>query len=107
MESMGCYMELFDSYHQSSIGMTQSDNGFSGYGCAGTPTFFFSSSSLVLYPDHLYHWVFVATTGNPSTGASVQFYGTATNTAGGLFSNPSLVNARFTMIGDTGVLFSN
>ena len=87
--------------------MTPSDNGFGGYRCAGTLTFSFASSSLVLYPSHQYHWVFNASTGNPSTGASVQFYGTATNTAGGLFSNPLLVNARFTVTGDTGILFSN
>ena len=38
---------------------------------------------------------------------STQFYGTAVNAAGGMFSNPSLVNAKFTVTGDAGVLFSN
>ena len=104
---VGCSLQVFDGYNLSSVGMTPSDNGFGGYGCAGTLTFSFTSSSLVLYPSHQYQWVFNASTGNPSTGASVQFYGTATNTAGGLFSNPSLVNARFTVTGDTGILFSN
>jgi len=105
--SVGCSLQVFDYYDLSSLGMTQSDNGFGGYGCGGTPTFTFASSSLMLYPDHQYEWVFNAGTGNPSTGAGVQFYGTATDTAGGQFSDPSLVNAKFTVTGDSGVLFSN
>jgi hypothetical protein len=106
-EGPWCTLQLFDEYNLSSMGMTQSDNTFYGYNCAGTPTFSFASTAPVLYPNHRYHWVFAAQTGNPSTGASVQFYGTAANTAGGLFSDPSLVNARFTVTGDSGVLFSN
>jgi|GEM_PF-1081045 hypothetical protein len=107
LESVGCSLQLFDEYNLSSVGVTPSDNGFGGSGCGGTPTFSFASSSLMLYPDHRYHWVFTAQTGNPSTGASVQFYGTAVDTAGGAFSDPSLANAKFTVTGDTGVLFSN
>jgi hypothetical protein len=102
-----CTLQLFDEYNLSSMGMTQSDNTVYGYDCAGTPTFSFASTSPVLYPSHRYHWVFAAQTGNPSTGASVQFYGTAMDTAGGAFSNPTLVNAKFTVTGDTGILFSN
>ncbi len=107
MESVGCSLQLFDEQNLSSLGVTPADNGFGGYGCAGNLAFSFASSSLMLYPDHRYHWVFTATTGNPSTGASVQFYGTATDTAGGTFSNPALVNAKFAVRGDSGVLFSN
>jgi hypothetical protein len=102
-----CALQLFDEYDLSSVGMTQSDNTYNGYDCAGTPTFSFASTAPMLYPSHQYHWVFSAQTGNPLTGASVQFYGTAANTAGGLFSNSSLVNARFTVMGDSGILFSN
>jgi hypothetical protein len=107
LESVGCSLQLFDEYNMSSLGVTPSDNGFGGSGCAGALTFSFASSSIILHPDHRYHWVFTAQTGNPSTGAGVQFYGTAMNAAGGLFSDPSLVNAKFTVTGDSGVLFSN
>jgi hypothetical protein len=89
------------------MGMTQSDNAFYGYDCAGTPTFSFASTAPVLYPSHEYHWIFSAQTGNPSTSASVQFYGTAVDTAGGAFSDPSLVNAKFIVTGNSRVLFSN
>lgn len=102
-----CNLQLFDEYDLASQGMTQSDDTFYGYDCGSSPTFSFASTMPVLYPSHMYHWVFAADTGNPSTGASVQFYGTAVNTAGGAFSDPSLVNARFVVTGGTGVLFSN
>ena len=102
-----CALQLFDAYNLSSVGMTPSDNTYDGYGCAGTPTFSFSSTAPVLYPSHQYQWIFSAQTGNPSTNASVQFYGTATDTAGGQFSDPSLVNAKFVVNGDSGVLFEN
>lgn len=102
-----CTLQLFDEYDLASQGMTPADNGVSGYACAGAPVFSFASSSPVLYPTHRYHWVFTAQTGNPSTNASVQFYGTETDTAGGAFGDPSLANAKFTVTGSTGVLFSN
>ncbi len=94
-------MELYDSYGLSSYGMTQSDNAYNGYGCIGSPTFSFASPSLVLSPSHHYQWIFKA------DGASVQFYGTAVDIAGGLFNDPSLINARFVVNGDSGVLFAN
>ncbi len=103
----GCSLELFDEYDLSSLGVIPSDNGFSGYSCAGTPIFNFTSSPFVLSPSHIYHWVFQDQTWNPSTAAVVQFYGTGVDAAGGLFSDPSLVNAKFVVTGDTGVLFSN
>ena len=102
-----CYLQVFDEYDLSSVGATSADSGVTGVACGNNPVFTFFSSPFVLYPDHTYHWVFNASTGNPSTGASVQFYGTATQTADSPFSNPSLGSARFTVTGDTGVLFSN
>jgi hypothetical protein len=96
-----CTLELYDSYDLSSYGMTPSDNSYNGYGCIGNPTFSFASSSLVLYPGHHYQWIFKV------DGASVQFYGTTIDTAGGLFSDPPLINARFVVNGDSGVLFEN
>jgi hypothetical protein len=102
-----CTLSLYDSYNQASYGNTPSDNTISGYGCAGNPVFSFASSPLVLSPSHHYQWIFHAQTGNESTNASVQFYGTMIDTAGGLFNNSSLVNARFIVNGGSGVLFSN
>jgi hypothetical protein len=106
-EYIWCSLSLYDSYNQASYGMTQSDNTISGYGCGRDPVFSFASSSLILSPSHHYQWIFTAETGNPSTSANVQFYGTTIDTAGGLFGNPSLVNARFIVNGDAGVLFAN
>jgi hypothetical protein len=102
-----CYLQVFDEYDQSSLGVTSADGGVTGVACGADPVFTFASSPLVLYPDHRYHWVFNASTGNPSTGASTQFYGTAAQTADSPFSDPSLGSARFTVTGDTGILFSN
>jgi len=102
-----CSLQLFDEYDLSSYGMTQSDNGFNGFACANAPVFSFVSSSPVLYPDHRYHWVFGIQTASPLVGAGVRFYGTATDTAGGAFNDSSLANAKFTVTGNVGVLFSN
>jgi hypothetical protein len=102
-----CYLQVFDEYDQSSLGVTSADSGVTGVACGADPVFTFASSPLVLHPDHRYHWVFTASTGNPSTGASTQFYGTAAQTADSPFSDPSLGSARFTVTGDAGILFSN
>jgi len=102
-----CYLQLSDERGLPPENVTQADGGVSGIDCGNSPTFFFSSSPIVLYPDHRYQWTLTATTGNPSTGAAVYFYGTMVNTAEGPFSDPSLVNAKFTVTGDSGVLFSN
>jgi hypothetical protein len=106
-EIVGCSMEMFYSDTPISYRMYPSDNGYGGYGCGGHLTFSFASSRLLLTPGTEYQWIFQSETGNPSTGASVQFYGTATDTARGSFSDPSLVNAKFVINGDSGVLFSN
>jgi hypothetical protein len=102
-----CYLQVFDEYDLSSMGMTPADSGASGYACGSNPVFTFASSPLVLYPDHRYQWVFTASTGNPSTGASTQFYGTVAQTADSPFSDPSLGSAKFTVTGDSGIVFSN
>jgi hypothetical protein len=102
-----CTLTLYDTYSLSPFGIAPADNAIGGYGCAGSPTFSFENSSIVLSPGHQYEWAFNGQTGNPSTGMGVQFYGTAKNTAGGSFNDPSLANARFTVTGDTGVLFEN
>jgi len=102
-----CYLEVFDEDGLSSLGMTPADSGVTGVACGNSPVFTFAASPLVLYPSHRYHWVFSASTGNPSTGASTQFYGTAAQTAGSPFSDPSLGSAKFTVTGDSGTLFSN
>ncbi|HEY5221138.1 MAG TPA: M23 family metallopeptidase [Candidatus Paceibacterota bacterium] len=102
-----CTLDVFDEYDLASLGDTPADNTNSGFACAGTPTFSFASSLPVLLPGHMYHWVFTAQTGNPLTAASVQFYGNEMNTAGGGFSDPSLLNAKFTLTGPAGAFFEN
>lgn len=106
-ENISCTLSLLDSDAQPSPITTPSDNGVGGYGCASDPFFSFASSSLLLSPSHRYQWIFQTQTGNPSTGAGVQFYGNLIDNAGGLFSDPSLVNARFVVNGDSGVIFAN
>ena len=91
-----CTLEL----HDGSL-VTQSDVAYTGYGCADSPMFSFASSSPVLSPGRQYQWVFTM------HGGGVQLYGTTADTAGGAFSDPSLVNAKFIVNGDLGVLFSN
>jgi hypothetical protein len=106
-DNIFCYLKVFDEYDLSSVGAVPADSGVTGVACGSNPVFTFFSSPLILYPDHSYHWVFSASTGNPITGASVQFYGTAAQTADSPFSDPSLGSARFAVTGDSGVLFSN
>jgi murein DD-endopeptidase MepM/ murein hydrolase activator NlpD len=106
-DTAGCGLQLFDENNSSSLGMTQSDNSFNGYACAGGLVFSFASSSPIVYPGHRYHWIYTVSTGNPTSAAGVQFYGTAIDTAGGSFSDPSLANAKFVLTGDAGVLFGN
>ena len=102
-----CSLHLFAEFASSSYEIMESDNGFNGSDCAGAPVFSFASLSPMLYPDYTYHWVFGIQTASPQVGASVRFYGTATDTAGGPFSDPSLANAKFTVSGGIGTLFSN
>ena len=54
-----------------------------------------------------YQWIFQAQTGNPSTLASVQMYGTASDTVGGPFSDLELANARFIVRDPNGVILAN
>lgn len=103
----GCSLSLLYNDGIDTDNMWPSGNGYGGYNCAGHLTYSFASSSIALVPGKQYQWIFEAQTGNPSTGAGVQFYGTATDTAHGLFNDPSLVNAKFTVNGDSGVLFAN
>jgi murein DD-endopeptidase MepM/ murein hydrolase activator NlpD len=106
-DAASCSLALFYEYATSSYQMIPADNGYSGYGCAGDLTFSFASSSPVIQANQPYQWIFQAQTGNPSTQASVQFYGTASDTAGGPFSDPSLVNARFEINSSSGPVFAN
>jgi hypothetical protein len=102
-----CRLSLYDSYKQVPYGITSSDNTVYSYDCAGNPVFSFGASALVLSPGHHYQWIFQTKSADPNIGSTVQFYGTAINSAGGLFSDPSLANARFIVNGDSGVLFAN
>ena len=102
-----CSLLLFEELPDGSLASTTPDNSFNGVQCGGDLAFRFASPPPILYPGHHYHWTFAASTGNPSTGAGVRFYGTGIDTAGGPFSDPSLANARFVLTGDGGVIFSN
>lgn len=88
----------------------QSDNRYSGSACAGDLTFSFASSSPALSAGHDYQWIFQLYDGGPSARGGVQFYGTASNTAQGTFSDPAIVNAKFKIFGQSGAsdpLFAN
>ena len=102
-----CSLAIFYSEATSTYRTIAADNGFSGYSCAGNLTYSFASTSPTLLADTPYQWIFQAQTGNPSTQASVQFYGTKDNSAGGPFSDISLVNARFILNSSSGVIFAN
>lgn len=102
-----CSLEFSFSNAPNSWETIPSDNGYAGPSCGRDPVFSFASSSILLAPGVQYQWIFQVSTGNPSTGASVQFYGSPTNTAGGLFNDPSLANAKFVVNGTDGVLFAN
>jgi hypothetical protein len=107
LESVSCSLSLDDVYGTTISSTIPSDNGFNGGGCGGDLTFSFASSSPVLVSNDLYRWTFQAQTGNPSTQAWVEFYGTAENIAGGFFSDPSFPNARFVINGSSAIIFAN
>jgi hypothetical protein len=107
-----CTMDLFDMENTSTDGgfahLASNDGLNRGYGgCLGSPVFTFDSSAVQLLPEHHYRWVFNANTGNVSTQAAVRFYGTASDTARGAFSDSTLANAKFTVNTDAGTVFSN
>ena len=105
--TMGCSLAMFYTDSPVSYIMFPADNSYAGYDCQGHLMFSFASSSIPLIPGKQYQWIFQMPSGNPLTGASVQFYGTATDTAGGRFNDSSIANAKFVVSGDSGVLFSN
>ncbi len=106
-DAASCLPSLFYSDGTSSYRTIGSDGGYVGYGCAGEVTFSFASSSPALIAGDQYQWIFQTDTHNPSTDASVQFYGTTIDTAGGTFSDSSLANARFVLNSSSGVIFAN
>lgn len=107
VESVSCTLSLYDVDAGGDTPVATSETTRSGNDCAGTPTFTFDTAPEIV-PGHNYRWHFAITTGNPSTSASVKFYGTTVNTAGGTFSDSSIVNARFELTDSSGgTLFKN
>ncbi len=82
---------------------------YRGDSCAGDLRFTFASTPHLL-ANHRYTWRFhlmLPFNNFPAHGA-VQFFGTASNTAGGIFSDRALVNAKFTLENASGEsVFSN
>jgi hypothetical protein len=106
-QAVHCSLSLTDLYGSTISGTISSDNAYYGGDCAGDVLFSFASSLPQLLPNDPYRWTFEADTQNPSTQAWVQFYGTAENSAGGFFSDPSVANARFVINGQSGPVFAN
>ncbi|MDE2019241.1 MAG: M23 family metallopeptidase [Patescibacteria group bacterium] len=108
-----CTMDIYDLEATSTdnlpLHLAANDGLNRAYGgCLGQPvTFVFDSANLELQPGHHYRWVLNANTGNLSTQASVRFYGTAIDTAGGRFSDPALANAEFIVNASSEILFAN
>jgi hypothetical protein len=102
-----CDISLNDLDVTSIDGPPTSDNQYSRSDCAGDLTFSFASSSVPIFSGHHYLWTFMMPTGTSSPQATVQFYGTSINTTGGMFGDPSLINARFVVTSASGTLFSN
>lgn len=99
-----CTLTIFDpSFSPAPVAVSDTPH-HAGYTCTGQPVFTFRNSSINLAAGHLYRWAFNF---NYPTGATVRFYGRGDNAAGGMFSDPSLVNAAFVVSGTSGVLMDN
>ncbi len=108
-----CTFELYDAESDPAVLIAGSDTGYNGGSCLGQLAFDFTSTTPLIEAGHHYRWVFRAETGNISTHASVMFYGTSANTAGGTCADSSgacgstIANAKFTLTGTAGTLFEN
>ncbi len=84
---------------------------YRGHGCAGDLTFTFAGHPRLL-AGHRYAWFFHVVLPitlpiyRPGHG-EVQFFGTTQNTAGGVFSDTTITNAKFTLTSPTGTVFEN
>ncbi len=107
VDALSCGLSLYDVDAGGDIPTATSETTHFGNDCTGSPTFAFGTAPEIISGHH-YRWHFVISTGNPSTGASVKFWGKMIDTAGGLFSDPSIVNARFEITDSGGgTLFKN
>lgn len=98
-----CTLEIYEESDAGYVLITTADEPHRGSECGAYPVFTFASTPY-LEPDRIYRWVFSL---NAGTLGMVQFYGKDTDTAGGNFSNGSLVNASFVVRGTEGVLLDN
>ncbi len=84
---------------------------YRGDSCAGDLTFTFADGPM-LKAGHRYGWMFhlvlpVALPIYRPPHGLVSFFGTDRDTAGGLFSDTSVVNAKFTLLSNGSVVFEN
>lgn len=98
-----CWLDLYEVGDDGSTTLlAQNDTpAYSGHECAGNLEFTFASMPEIA-PQKKYRWVF-----HIDLAGSVKFWGKLIDTAGGLFSDPSIVNAKFAIESDSGTLFSN
>ncbi len=89
-ETNSCYLTVRDDADGTLLGT--SDNGFSGYGCAGDLMFTFKNSRPFLAGEKRYRWSYVFGGQNFS---SISFLGSARGGAEGTFSLAPLAEAKF------------
>jgi hypothetical protein len=85
-----CYINLYDE--DTSTFIATSGNTYFGFGCAGDLMFTFYGSQPLLQVGTHYRWDYLMTGLFPT----ITFLGSASNTVGGIFSVPPVVNAEFT-----------
>jgi hypothetical protein len=85
-----CYAAISDQ--DTGQFLARSDNGFTGFGCAGDLVFDFTGSEPLLHAGTHYRWDFIFGSQNHSVLA---FLGSPSDTVGGAFSKFPVVNAKF------------
>ncbi|MEK9179842.1 MAG: hypothetical protein AAB897_00285 [Patescibacteria group bacterium] len=106
VDGVTCHLLLFDP-ESGGEPVATSETVYSGQSCTGSPVFSFDTLPGII-AGHTYRWYLYVNTHNISTSASLKFWGYGSDTgAGGFFGDPSLINAKFTLEGTGGTLFSN
>jgi len=109
-----CYLDIYEVTATSTDILSGSDKphpadgssgeyAYRGTGCAGYLTFTYTNGPKLI-AGHNYIWKFYFSS---SDHGSVKFFGTTTDTASGLFSDPTIKNAKFTIQDDSDTLFDN
>ncbi len=109
-----CYLDIYETTATSTTILAANDKthpgdgssgdyAYRGSGCAGYLTFTYTNGPN-LEAGHSYMWKFYFSS---SAHGSVKFFGTSADTAGGLFSDPTIKNARFAIQSASDNLFNN